>query len=88
MARITTYEIDSNISPLDKLLGVDADDNGTTKNFLIEDIVSYIEGNLELLPFADDAAAGVGNIPTGRLYQTSGDGSAPLDIPGLLMVKQ
>lgn len=36
MARITTYELDSNISLNDKLVGTDADDNSITKNYSID----------------------------------------------------
>ena len=35
MARITTYELDSNISLNDKLVGTDADDNSITKNYSV-----------------------------------------------------
>jgi hypothetical protein len=36
MARITTYELDSNISLNDKLVGTDADDNSITKNYSVD----------------------------------------------------
>ena len=42
MARITTYAIDSTISPLDKLIGTDAEDSNITKNYLISDLLAYI----------------------------------------------
>jgi len=42
MARITTYVNDSVISPLDKLIGTDADDSNITKNYLISDLLAYI----------------------------------------------
>ena len=42
MARITTYANDSVISPLDKLIGTDADDSNITKNYLISDLLAYI----------------------------------------------
>ena len=38
--------------------------------------------------FADDAAAGVGGIASSRLYQTDGSGAAPLDVAGIVMIKQ
>ena len=38
MARITTYELDSNISLQDKLVGTDAEDNNLTKNFSVGDL--------------------------------------------------
>lgn len=40
------------------------------------------------LPFADDTAAGNGGIVTGKRYQTDGTGAAPLNIAGIVMVKQ
>ena len=45
MARITTYSTDSTISPLDKLIGTDADDSNITKNYLISDLLAYIGTN-------------------------------------------
>lgn len=45
MARITTYTTDSTISPLDKLIGTDADDSNITKNYLISDLLAYIGTN-------------------------------------------
>ena len=38
--------------------------------------------------FADDAAAGLGGIASSRLYQTDGSGAAPLDVAGIVMIKQ
>lgn len=44
---------------------------------------------LNLVPaYDDDAAAGVAGLTTGDLYQTTGGGAAPLDVPGLLLLKQ
>ena len=43
----------------------------------------------EVLPaYADDAAAGVGGLLQGDRYQTSGAGSAPLNVQGIVMIKQ
>lgn len=39
-------------------------------------------------PYTDDAAAGAAGLLTGRWYQTSGAGAAPLNVAGILMVKQ
>ena len=41
-----------------------------------------------LSAYADDAAAGAAGIPTGDLYQTNGSGAAPLNVAGIVMVKQ
>lgn len=38
--------------------------------------------------FDNDAAAGVGGLTTGSFYQTTGAAAAPLNIAGILMVKQ
>jgi hypothetical protein len=38
--------------------------------------------------YADDAAAGVGGLVAGDMYVTDGTGAAPLNIAGILMVKQ
>jgi len=41
-----------------------------------------------LSAFDDDAAAGAGGLTSGRLYQTTGAGAAPLNAAGIVMVKQ
>jgi len=41
-----------------------------------------------LSAYADDAAAGAAGILTGDLYQTNGSGAAPLNVAGIVMVKQ
>lgn len=38
--------------------------------------------------FDDDTAAGVGGLATGRIYQTTGSASSPLNVAGILMIKQ
>ena len=38
--------------------------------------------------FDDDTAAGVGGLVIGQTYQTTGSGAAPLNVAGILMVKQ
>ena len=38
--------------------------------------------------YAEDAAAGVGGLVAGDMYVTNGTGAAPLNIAGILMVKQ
>jgi hypothetical protein len=37
---------------------------------------------------ADDATAGGAGLATGDLYQTDGTGAAPLNVPGIVMIKQ
>jgi len=44
---------------------------------------------VSVLPaFMDDAAAGGGGLTTGDLFQTDGTGAAPLNAPGIVMIKQ
>lgn len=38
--------------------------------------------------YADDAAAGAAGLVTGDTFQTNGTGAAPLNVPGIVMVKQ
>jgi len=45
--------------------------------------------NIVGLPsFDDDAAAGTGGLVAGNVYQTTGGGASPLDVAGILMIKQ
>lgn len=44
MAKISTYPNDSNVTGADKLIGTDANDMNATKNFLMSDIASYVQG--------------------------------------------
>jgi len=45
--------------------------------------------NLKNIPaFQDEANAALGGLSTGDLYQTTGTGVAPLNVAGILMVKQ
>ena len=38
--------------------------------------------------FADDTDAGTGGLTTGEIYQTDGTGASPLNVAGILMIKQ
>ena len=44
--------------------------------------------SMQLAAYADDAAAGVGGLTAGQLYQTDGTGTAPLNVAGIVMIKQ
>jgi len=44
-------------------------------------IVNIISAN-------DDTDAGLSGLTTGDVYQTSGVGASPLNVPGILMIKQ
>lgn len=48
MAKISTYPVDSSISPRDLLIGSDADDVNITKNYKIGDIAAYTKSTLNL----------------------------------------
>ena len=43
---------------------------------------------LGLPSFDDDADATAGSLVAGNLYQTTGLGASPLDVAGILMIKQ
>ncbi len=68
--------------------------NGTS--IVVNDAQQRIEFNstngeyrmYNLVAFADDAAAGGAGAVTGTLYQTDGTGAAPLNVPGIVMIKQ
>lgn len=55
--------------------------------------VRWVDNNWQstsntMTKYADDAAAGVGGLAAGDMYVTDGTGAAPLNIAGILMVKQ
>ena len=59
---------------------------------LAKDTAIALGGNLlklsELPLHDDDIAAGAAGLTEGDLYQTTGAGAAPLNVAGILMVKQ
>ena len=44
--------------------------------------------SITLDAYADDADAGAGGLTTGMMYQTDGTGASPLNVAGILMIKQ
>lgn len=44
--------------------------------------------SMVLPSYDDDAAAGVGGLVAGNTYQTTGAGAAPLNVAGIVMIKQ
>jgi hypothetical protein len=46
MAKISTYSTDALISTDDKLIGTDAENSNATKNFLVGDLLDFINENL------------------------------------------
>ena len=84
MAKIGTYAAATPVAT-DLLLGTDVGSADATKNFTVQ---SLFEAAITLAPYNDDAAAGVGGLVAGQLYQTTGAGAAPLNAAGIVMVKQ
>ena len=56
----------------------------------VEDFTSNVTGRImyTLSTYDDDAAAGVGGLIAKQLYQTNGNGAAPLNVAGIVMTKQ
>lgn len=53
---------------------------------LVKPANQYVVGGLPI--YADDAAAGAGGLVQNQLYQTDGTGAAPLNVAGIVMIKQ
>ena len=51
-------------------------------------IISAAKTSINLQAYSDDTAAGIGGLVTGELYQTDGTGAAPLNVAGIVMIKQ
>lgn len=92
MSKISTY---ATVTPTasDKVIGTDVAGTVTdaTKNFTAGSIAALVQsaGVLTLTPYRDNAAALLGGLTAGDLYQTDGSGgSAPLDTAGIVMVVQ
>ena len=84
MAKISTYTTTTPVAT-DLLLGTDVGSSDATKNFTTQSLFSIVTS---LTAYNDDAAAGVGGLVAGQLYQTTGTGAAPLNAAGIVMVKQ
>ena len=78
-------------------IGFSPDTNPTVDNMPME--VRKLSFNLtgglnkiivlnDLPAYADDAAATADSLPEGSLYQTDGSGTAPLNVEGIVMIKQ
>mgnify|MGYP001230545514 CR=1 FL=1 len=93
MPKINSYSTVLTPVVSDKLIGTDILKSGEpknqTKNFTIQSIINLTgSATLSLTAYADDAAAGAAGLTTGQLFQTSGAGAAPLNVAGIVMVKQ
>ena len=87
MAKISTYTIDATPQLDDKVIGTDVNDSNMTKNYTIESIVATLStANITLDAYASDAAAGIGGLVAGQLWQTTAGHS--LGVAGIVMVKQ
>jgi hypothetical protein len=81
---IENYMVDSDIDPRTQYTEIEASKEGA--------LFDNGEGKYEfknLLSYADEAAATLaGVLGQGQIYQTDGTGAAPLNVAGILMVKQ
>jgi hypothetical protein len=86
MAKIGTYAA-ATPTLTDLLLGTDVGSADATKNFTVQTILALASSAVITLPaYATDAAAGVGGLATGQLWQTTAGHS--LGVAGIVMVKQ
>ena len=91
MPKISSYATPPNVVVTDKLIGTDVGGLPVdqTKNFTIQEIINLVGSATVTLPaYNDDAAAGVGGLVAGKLFQTTGAGGAPLNAAGIVMIKQ
>ena len=77
MARIPTYSTDTNISASDKLLGTDADNANSTKNFTVGELKTFVNANV---------AGTVNTIPIFTGTGTLGDSQLSFDGNNSLVV--
>jgi hypothetical protein len=59
-----------------------------TRNFLMGDISVFIQTQIGSNAYDDNAAALLGGLSAGQLYQTTGAGAAPLNVAGIVMIVQ
>ena len=89
MAIIYTYPAGT-VQGTDMVLGSDPTVAGNpTKNFLMGGISVFIQTQLGAITgYNDNAAAIVGGLTAGQLYQTTGAGAPPLNAAGIIMIVQ
>lgn len=96
MPKIKTYDLINSLSTTTKMVatnvgGIPAD---TTVNVSTEQIINMVgkhgvfTGTLAIPAYADEAAALAGGLATGKLFQTTGTAAAPLNVAGIIMIKQ
>lgn len=81
---------DFNLTGLGAVEGtfIDGDETGLTLDVGSQRLSIINNLSTGLQAFDDDAAAGVGGLNTGDIYQTTGSGAAPLNAAGIVMIKQ
>ena len=87
MAKISTYAT-ATPTLTDILLGSDVGSSDATKNFTVQTILALASSAVITLPAHQDDAAAAATLSAGQLYQTTGTGAAPLNVAGIVMVKQ
>ena len=99
MPKIKTYDLIINPETTTKVVGTKGETSVggpafQTVNVSVGQIINLVgrsaifTGTQSLLAYADDAAAAAAGLATGKLFQTSGAGAAPLNVAGIVMVKQ
>lgn len=74
MSTINSYPTDGNVTYSDKLIGTDANDSNTTKNFTVGDILSLPIPTVPVYP--NNAAAVAAGLPVGKIYRITGTDNA------------
>ena len=96
MPKIKTYPLVPSLTVDTKMVatrpgGMPADETYNVSTQQIINMVarnSVFTGSMSLLAYDDDAAAAAAGLATGKLFQTTGAGAAPLNAAGIVMVKQ
>ena len=98
MPKIKTYDLIVNPDLETKVVGTKKQSSVggppfQTVNVSIEQILSVLPTSFASLAFSlpaydDDAAAAAAGLTTGKLFQTTGLGSGPLNAAGIVMIKQ
>ena len=74
MSTINSYPTDGNVTYSDKLIGTDANDSSTTKNFTVGDILALPIPTVPV--YANNAAAVAAGLAVGKIYRITGTDNA------------
>ena len=74
MSTINSYPTDGNVTYSDKLIGTDANDSNTTKNFTVGDILALPIPTVPV--YANNAAAVAAGLAVGKIYRITGTDNA------------